>query len=138
MRVWSTMTKHVPLEVSTDKRLQKRGVYTQCSMVDFNWDLLLPRKILDPFVLKGYFSENEINKSVFSLPGKSRQCLMDSLYVSAIIFWDDIKRDIFKMFDYFYNSDNINTLKSVNQTFITLISKRKQQKKFRIIVLLVY
>ena len=100
-----------------------------CIMVDFNWDLLLPRKISDPSVLEGFFSKDEIKRSVFSLPGEKLPGPDGFPLCFYHHFWDDIKRDIFEMFDYFYNSDDINTLMSVNQTFITLIPKKTTAEK---------
>ena len=101
------------------------------NMVDFNWDLLLPRKISDPSILEGYFSEEEIKRSVSSLPGKKSPGPDRFPLCFYQHFWDDIKRDIFEMFDHFYNSDDINTLRSVNQTFIALIPKKTTTEKIQ-------
>ena len=72
-------------------------------MVDFNWDLLLPRKISNPSILEGCFSEEEIKRSIFSLPGEKSPGPDEFLLCFYQHFWDDIKRDIYEILNIFTN-----------------------------------
>ena len=100
-------------------------------MVDFNWDRLLPRKISDPFALEGQFSKEEIKISVFSLPGEKSPGTDGFLLCFFWNYWDDVKRDVFEMFVQFYNSDDIDTLRSINQTFNAFIPKKTNVEKIQ-------
>ena len=90
-----------------------------------------PRKISNPSVLEGQFSEEEIKRSVFSLPGKKSPRPDGFPLCFYQTFWNDIKLDIFDMFDHFYNSNDIDTLRSINQTFIALIPKETNVEKIQ-------
>ena len=85
-----------------------------CSTLSFNWDLLLPKKISHPSYLEGQFSEEEIKRSVFSLLGKKSPGPDGFPLYFYHHFWDNIKRDICDMFEYFHQSDDVNTLQSIN------------------------
>ena len=98
------------------------------------WTLIWTSFYLEKFMILlfwNYFSEEEIKGSVFSLPGEKSPGPNGFPLCFYQHFWDDIKRDIFEMFDHFYNSDDINTLRSVNQTFIALIPKKTTTEKIQ-------
>ena len=85
-----------------------------CPAISFNWDLLLPKKISHPSNLEVQFPEEEIKRSVFALPREKFPC-PDGFHLCFYQhFWDDIKRDVFDMFKLFHQSDDVNTLQSIN------------------------
>ena len=93
------------------------------------WDLLLPIKVSEPDNLEIPFSKEEIKRSVFSLPWGKFQGPDGFPLCFYHHFWDEIMKNVFDMFEFFYQSNDINTLQSVNQTFITLIPKKLKTEK---------
>ena len=120
-----------PVSISLAIENYFKNLYNKhvCQVMSLNWDLLLPVKILEPAKLVAPFSEEEIKKSVDSLLGEKspgpngfRLCFFQH-------FWQNLKADIFDMFDQFFLASDVNTLKCINQTFITLIPKKAHAKK---------
>ena len=91
----------------------------------------MPGKITDPSILEGPFSIEEITSSGFSLPGEKSPRLDGFPLCFYQNCWNTIKLDIFEMFDHFYNSNDIETLRSINQTFIALIPKKTSVEKIQ-------
>ena len=75
------------------------------------------------------FSEQEIRDNVFSLPGEKSsgpngfpQCFYHH-------YWDLIKGDLIEIFQFLHQSKDTDALRSINQTFITLIPKKLNVEK---------
>ena len=86
-----------------------------------NWDLFLPTKLVNPFDIECPFSKEEIKTNVFSVPGEKSPSLDGFLLYFYHHFWDLLKEDLLEIFQFLHRSDDIETLKFLNQTFITLI-----------------
>ena len=77
------------------------------------------------------FTEDEVRKSVFSLPGEKSPGPDGFLLRFFQHFWEDVKGDILQMFDHLFNSEDISALRSINQTFIALIPKESNVERIQ-------
>lgn len=94
------------------------------SSCQFNWDDLFPSKIPNLKSIEGSFREREIRDSVFSLP-RDKSPGPDGFPLSFYQhFLELIMEYIFQAFHFFFQAQNWDTLKNINQTFIILISKK--------------
>ena len=99
--------------------------------ISLNWDLLLPHKVLQPQSLEIMFSKEEIKQCVFSLPGEKSLGPDGFPLYFYHHFWSVIKSDVVDLFQYFYQSESIDTLSSINQTFIALIPKKRRAERIQ-------
>ena len=100
-------------------------------LANFDWDHLLPRKISNPSILEMVFTEDEVRKSVFSLP-REKSPRPDGFPLCFFHhFWKDIKGDILQMFDHLFNSVHSSALSNINQTFIALIPKKSNAERIQ-------
>ena len=99
----------------------------------------MPHKVLQPQYLEIMFSKEEIKQSVFSLLGEKSLSLDRFPLCFYHHFWNVIKFDLVDLFQFFYQSESIDILSSINQTFIALIPKKRMIERiqdFRLISLL--
>ena len=75
------------------------------------------------------FSEEEIKRSVDALPGDKSPRPDGFPLCFFKHFWQTLKPDILEMFDKFFQTSDINTLKCINQTFLTLIPKKSHVER---------
>ena len=91
-----------------------------------NWDLSLPHKVSQPQSLEIMFSEEKIKQSVFSLPGEKSPGPDGFPFCFYQHFWSVIKIDLVDMFKYFHQSESLDALENINQTFIALLPKKRR------------
>ena len=75
------------------------------------------------------FIEEEIKKNVDFLPGEKSPVPDGFPLCFFQHFWQNLMTDIFGMFEQFFLASDVNTLKCINQTFITLIPKKTNAEK---------
>ena len=97
----------------------------QTPRFNLNWDLLLPSKIPQPLALESHKS------NTFSLPGDKSPGLDGFPLYFYHHYWHILKGDLLDLFQFFYQANNIDTLLSINQTFIALIPKKYKAEKIQ-------
>ena len=123
----------VIISLAIEKKFKSLLNKLVCQGVSLNWDYLLPAKIVEPANLVAPFSKVEKKRSVDSLPREKSPGPDGFLLCFYHRFWENLKGDLIDMFEQFYQAEDVNTLKSINQTFITLIPKMLKLKKSKIL-----
>ena len=77
------------------------------------------------------FLKEEIKQSVFSLPGEKSPGPDGFPLYFYQYFWSVIMTGLVDPFKYFHQSESLDTLNSINQTFIALILKKKRTERIQ-------